>query len=66
MELMHPLQLLPRGLGGGDGEKTVPAPEHPPPLPPRAPIPIKPKPAVAPKPQVRTQLDTVLAMLLHL
>ncbi|XP_030586030.1 ranBP-type and C3HC4-type zinc finger-containing protein 1 [Archocentrus centrarchus] len=54
MESMHPLQLFPRGLGGGGGEKTAPAPESlntPPALPPRVRTP-KPKPPVAPKPQL--------------
>lgn len=53
---MGSLQLFPRGLGAGGGEKTAPPPEPqqfrptPPPKPPTAP-----KPAVAPKPQVRIQ-----------
>ncbi|KAM9410777.1 LOW QUALITY PROTEIN: ranBP-type and C3HC4-type zinc finger-containing protein 1 [Pholidichthys leucotaenia] len=47
MESMQGMQLLPRGLGGG--EKKTPPPENgdtPPPPPP------KPRPTVAPKPQV--------------
>lgn len=61
MESMQPLQLFPRGLDGGGGEKIVP-----PPLPPRDQTATVPKPPVAPKPQVRTQLDPALAMGLHI
>lgn len=46
---MESMQLLPRGLGGGGGEK---AQLTPPPLPPKPPA-----PAVAPKPQVSDKLS---------
>ncbi|XP_004547698.1 ranBP-type and C3HC4-type zinc finger-containing protein 1 [Maylandia zebra] len=47
MESMQSLQLFPRGLDGGGGEKIVP-----PPLPPRDQTATVPKPPVAPKPQL--------------
>ncbi|XP_026161743.1 ranBP-type and C3HC4-type zinc finger-containing protein 1 [Mastacembelus armatus] len=50
--IVESMQLFPRGLGGGGGEKTAPlsdVPCTPPPLPPKPP---SAKPAVAPKPQL--------------
>lgn len=56
MESMQSLQLLPRGLGEGGGEKTGLPPEYqliPPPLPPKPPTAAR--QPVAPEPEVRIQ-----------
>lgn len=52
-DILESIQLLPRGLGGGGGEKTALLPETqdiPPPLPPKPPTAAR--PALPPKPQL--------------